>query len=181
MIIATRYSKSLLDLALEKGQLELVYKDMQLVNSVCHENRDFVMMLESPVIKTDKKQEVLQAIFNSKISEVSLAFLNLIAEKRRERTVPQIAESFIDQYKTHKKILTAVITSVGGIDAVIRAKVLDLVKATSDGEVELIEKTDKKLIGGFVLRIGDKQVDASISRKLNDLRKNFIEQPFVNK
>ena len=90
-----------------------------------------------------------------------------------------IAIAFDEQYKKHKNILTAVITSANGIDATTRSKVIELVKATATGEVELIEKTNKDLIGGFVIKIGDKQYDSSVSRKLNDLRKNFSENPFV--
>jgi F-type H+-transporting ATPase subunit delta len=85
----------------------------------------------------------------------------------------EIAGEFVAQYKQYKNILTAVITSAVGIDKTVKAKVLELVKQTTKGEVELVEKVDKDLIGGFILTIGDKQVDASVSRKLNDLRKAF--------
>ncbi|MFL5754411.1 MAG: ATP synthase F1 subunit delta [Bacteroidia bacterium] len=179
MIVATRYAKSLLDLAVEKGQLEAVYQDMLLVQQVSENNHDFVIMLESPIIKTDKKQSILHEIFKGKITDMSMSFIDIITDKRREMYVDDIAKSFVEQYKAQKRILTAVITSAAGIDDATRKKVMDLVKQTSQGEVELIEKVDKKLIGGFVLRIGDKQVDASIARKLNDLRKNFSENPYV--
>lgn len=177
MIVANRYAKSLLDLAAEKGQLEKVYADMQLVQGVYHDNKDFVTFLNSPIIKTDKKLSVLKAVFDGKINDMSLGFFTILTNKRREAYMGDIAKSFIAQYKEHKNITTAVITSAAGIDEKVRAKVLDLVKQSAKGEVELIEKTDKTLIGGFVLRIGDKQVDASIARKLNELRKSFSENP----
>jgi F-type H+-transporting ATPase subunit delta len=177
MIVANRYAKSLLQLAVEKGQLEKVFADMQFVQSVYSGNKDFVTFLNSPIIKTDKKLAVLKAVFTGNISDMSLNFFTILAGKHREMYMGSIAKAFIEQYKEHKNILTAVITSATGIDATVRAKVLELVKKTTKGEVELIEKTDKTLIGGFVLRIGDKQVDASISRKLNDLRKSFSENP----
>jgi len=180
MIVATRYAKSLLDLAIEKGKLEDVYKDMLLVKQVADQNHDFVVMLDSPVIKTDKKQSILHEIFKGKISDMTMSFLDILTNKRREMYIDDVAVSFVEQYKTSKKILTAVITSAAGIDDATRKKVMELVKQTAQGEVELIEKVDKKLIGGFVLRIGDRQVDASISRKLNDLRKNFSENPYVS-
>lgn len=177
MIVANRYAKSLLELADEKGQLEKVYADMQFVQGVYNSSKDFVNFLNSPIIKTDKKLAVLKAVFGSNISEMSLNFFTILANKRREMYVGGIAKAFIAQYKEHKNITTAVITSAIVIDETIRAKVLELVKKSVKGEVELIEKTDKDLIGGFVLRIGDKQVDASISRKLNELRKSFSENP----
>jgi len=177
MIVANRYAKSLLELAVEKGQLEKAFADMQFVQSVYNSNKDFVTFLNSPIIKTDKKLAVLKAVFGAHLSDISLNFFIILANKRREMYMGDIAKSFIAQYKEHKKITTAVITSATGIDAAARAKILELVKENAKGEVELVEKTDKSLIGGFVLRIGDKQVDASIARKLNELRKSFSENP----
>jgi F-type H+-transporting ATPase subunit delta len=180
MIVANRYAKSLLQLAVEKGQLEKVYADMLFVQDVCEKHKDFVSFLNSPIIKTDKKLSVLKEIFKGHLSEMSLGFFTILAGKRRESYTGEIAKAFIAQYKEHKNILTAVITSAVGIDSTVKAKVLELVKQTTKGEVELVEKVDKDLIGGFVLRIGDKQVDASVSRKLNDLRKTFTENPKLN-
>ncbi len=177
MIVATRYAKSLLQLAVEKGDLEKVYADMQLVQGVYHDNKDFVTFLNSPIIKTDKKLAVLKGVFAGKISDMSLNFFTILATKRRESYMGDIAKAFVAQYKEHKHITTAVITSAVKIDDSVRKQILDLVKKSVNGEVELVEKTDKDLIGGFVLRIGDKQVDASIARKLNELRRSFSENP----
>lgn len=180
MIVASRYAKSLLDLAVEKGQLEAVYADMQQVKSVCDGSREFVLFLNSPVIKTDKKIETFQAVFTDNLSAMTRSFLEIIAHKRRESYIPQIASAFVEQYKQHKKILTAVITSAVGLDATTKAKVLELVKAQSSGEVELIEKVDPSVIGGFVIKIGDKQVDRSVLRQLANLKKSFSENPYVS-
>lgn len=177
MIVATRYAKSLLQLAIEQGKLEQTYADMQLVKSVYEGNREFVNFLNSPIISTDKKIAVLSSIFEGKISEITSGFFRVLSTKRREMYIGDIAKAFIAQYKQHKGITTAVVTSAAGIDSNARAAILDLVKKQSKGEVELVEKTDRSLIGGFILRIGDKQVDASISRKLNELRKTFEEDP----
>lgn len=180
MIVATRYANSLLQLAVEKGQLEKVHADMQLVKDICEKNRDFVNFINSPIINAGKKQAVLKEVLKNNVSEMTLNFFIVLAGKRRENYMAEIAKAFDVQYKEHKNILTAVITSATGIDSTVKAKVLELVKQTTKGEVELVEKTDKDLIGGFVLRIGDKQVDASVARKLNDLRKTFTENPKLN-
>lgn len=173
MVVATRYAKSLLQLANEKGQLEKVFADMQLVKSLCEENREFTNFLNSPIIKTDKKVSIIKEVLSGKVCEITSDFLTILTHKRRESYMNEIAKAFISQYKQYKNILTAVITSAVGIDATIKAKVLELVKQTTTGEVELVEKVDKNLIGGFVLTIGDRQVDASVSRRLNELRKTF--------
>lgn len=175
MIVATRYAKSLLQLALEQGKLEQVYADMQLVKSVYDSNREFAGFLKSPIINTDKKLAVLKSVFENKINEITIGFFSILTAKRRESYVGEIAKAFIAQYKEEKGITTAVVTSAAGIDKASRERILELVKQQAKGEVELVEKVDPSLIGGFVLRIGDKQIDASISRKLNELRKTFSE------
>lgn len=179
MIVASRYAKSLIDLAVETKQLEEVCEDMRLIKKVCVENRDFVIMLESPVVKTDKKMAIFKSIFGDKISATTLAFLDIVARKRREGYIDDIAFCFEEQYKLFKNITTAIISTAFKLDDQTKAKVLDIVKKNYTGEIELIEKVDKSLIGGFVLTVSDKQVDTSIKRKLNDLRKNFSVNMYV--
>lgn len=180
MVVASRYAKSLIGLAVEKGQLEAICADMKLIKQICDSNPDFVNLLESPVVKTDKKKAIFAELFKGKISDITFSFINIIADKRREGYIDDIAKAFDGQYKTYKNILSAVITSANGIDATTKAKVMELVKETTTGEVELIEKIDASILGGFVLTVGDKQIDQSVARKLNDLRKNFSENPFVS-
>src|SRR5438552_8053975 len=120
MIVASRYAKSLLQLAVEKGQLEKVYADMLFVQDLCRKQKYFVNFLNSPIINTDKKLSVLKEIFTGHLSEMSLNFFVILANKRREMYMGEIAKSFIAQYKEHKNILTAVITSARGIDATVK-------------------------------------------------------------
>jgi len=173
MIVASRYAKSLLDLAVEKGQLEAVYADMIQVKSVCENSKEFVAFLNSPIIKADKKVSTLKAVFEGKINAITSSFFTVVANKRREAVIPQMADSFIEQYKAQKNILTAVITSAKGLDETTKQQALALVKAQSNGEVELVEKIDASIIGGFVLKIGDKQLDKSVARQLSNLKKQL--------
>ena len=103
----------------------------------------------------------------------------LLTTKRREALLESIAESFVEQYKVKKKILTAVITTASGLDEELRKKVLNIVKQSANSEVELIEKTNDKLIGGFVLQVGDKRVDASIAKQVRKLALSFNENPYI--
>lgn len=176
MIVASRYAKSLLDLAVEKGQLDAVYADIQQIKAVCDSTKEFTLFLNSPLIKSDKKISTLKAVFEGKVSAMALGFLTIVTTKRRESVIPEMANSFIEQYKIHKHILTAVITSAKGLDAATKQKALELVKQQAKGEVELIEKTDDKLIGGFVLKIGDKQLDKSVARQLSNLKKELTNK-----
>ncbi len=173
MIVASRYAKSLIDLAIESKKLEEVKDDMRLINNVCANNHEFVTLLNSPVVKTDKKLAVFKAIFDGKVSKITSAFLDLIATKRRESYIDDIAKSFDQQYKIYKNITTVTVDSAVKLDDTLKKQILALVKKTVTGEIELVEKIDASLIGGFVLTINDSQLDQSVKRKLNDLRKTF--------
>ncbi len=173
MVAASRYAKSLMDLAIDLKQLEEVRNDMRLINGVCLHNHDFVKLLESPVVKTDKKIAIFKEVFAGKISKVTSSFLDLIANKRRENYILDITRSFDEQYKVYKNIVTVKVESAIALDADSKKEILALIKKTVSGEIDLIEKTDASLIGGFVLTINDSQIDQSVKRKLNDLRKTF--------
>lgn len=171
-----RYAKSLMDLTIESGQLDAVRKDLKLVLSTIENNRELGLLLESPVVKKDKKISVLSAIFEKKISKISMSFLTLITTKNRESQLASILKAFEEQYKAHNNIFTAVVTSANGLDQKTKDKVLELVKTQMKGEVELIEKIDANTIGGFVLRIGDKQIDRSVASDLHNLKKKLTNK-----
>jgi F-type H+-transporting ATPase subunit delta len=177
--LASRYAKSVLDLALEKGQLEQVCADMKLIVSLCKESKDLSLMLKSPIIKPDKKEAILNEIFANKVSTITKEFITIIVRKKREYALENIAESFVSQYKQHKKILTAVITTAMGLDDELRKKVLQVVKDAAKSEIELIEKVDKDIIGGFIIRVGDNQDDTSIRTKIQKLNRAFNENLYI--
>jgi F-type H+-transporting ATPase subunit delta len=179
MNVASTYAKSLLNLAVESNQLEAVRNDMKLVANVCSQNHDFINLLNSPIVKTDKKQDIFKAVFNGKVSTITSTFINLIAAKRRESYIANIATAFDEQYKTFLNITSATVHTAVALDETLKNEILALVKKTSTGSVELIQKIDPTLIGGFVLTINDKQIDQSVKRKLNDLRKNFANSENV--
>jgi F-type H+-transporting ATPase subunit delta len=170
---ANRYAAALLDLALEKNSLDKVKQDMDLIKKTCSQNHDLVLLLNSPIVKSDKKIKILTEIFKGKISDLSLSFITLVANKRREGILPQVCDEFIGLYNTYKGIQLVEVTSVDGLDDNLRKKVYELVKGNSKSEIELVEKTDKDLIGGFILRIGDKQIDSSIVRSIKKMKNNL--------
>jgi F-type H+-transporting ATPase subunit delta len=176
MIAAERYANSLMELAREKSKLDAVREDMKMIKQICDENREFEVFIASPIIKTDKKISVFEHLFKGKLSELTMSFLVLMTRKGRENYLPEIASAFEEQFKKHKNIFTAVVTSARGLDKSTRERLLDMVKTQLKGEVELVEKTDPSTIGGFILKVGDKQVDRTVARQLNNLKKDFINK-----
>lgn len=176
--VASRYAKSLITLAVEKNQLEQVFKDMQLVFELTSENKELQILLKSPVIKADKKKAILNKILGGNVSEMTLAFVTIITSKSREYLLMDIAYAFVEQYKKLKGIITAELTSAIELPEDLKKKILDLLNPNNQ-TVEVIEKINKDIIGGFIVRVDDKQVDASVQRKIAELKQEFSKNPYV--
>lgn len=178
--VASRYVKSLLSLAEEQKAVDAVHNDMQLFDKICLENRAFANMLKSPIIKHDKKKEILEAIFKGKVHKLTMAILEMLTDKNREPLLPAIAHEFHNAYNEYKGIERATVTTTIAVDAKLKGEIEAMVKKLSaKKQVELVEKIDKDLIGGFILNVGDRQIDASIKNKLKALKVKFAENPFV--
>lgn len=180
--LATRYAKSLLDLAIERGQLDAVYKDMQYLHSVTKQNKEFVVVLRSPIITPDKKEKILKAVTGGNISELSQLFIRLLITKGREMNLPEITNAFIEQYKKNQQIFTVKLTTAIPVSDDVKREIVEKVKSESDMKtIELTTEVDESLIGGFVLQIGDTLVDASIAYDLNAIKKQFLNNDFIYK
>lgn len=178
--VSYRYAKSLMMLAIEQNQLEEAYRDMQLLSDICKQNRDFVVVLKSPIIKSDKKVSIINAIVKGKLSPIVDGFIKIIANHRREGLLVEIAESFVAQYKEFKKVSIAEVVSATPLDDVQRKKIMEAVKKVVGREVELTEKVNSDIIGGLIVRVGDRQFDGSILRKIKELKKGFSKNQYVS-
>lgn len=173
---AVRYAKALLQLAQEKNSLDVVIADVKLIHNTIEENRELALMLQSPLVKSDKKESVLTSIFGSKINELTLKFVQLVVEQKRENSLQTICEQFIASYNELKNIAIVNVTTTQPLTESLRAEIVKKIKSDYQlSEVELVEKVDESLIGGMILRIGDKQLDASIRRQLNDIKQELIQ------
>jgi len=180
--LATRYAKSLIGLAIEKGELEKIFADMQWLQEVCKQSRDFTALLRSPIIKPDKKQKVVEAIITGKVSKMTAAFIHLLIAKGRESNLPEITTAFTSQYKEHKNIHTVKLTTAAPLNAELKNALVDQIKKTSDMQnIELETAVNEDLIGGFVLQAGDKLIDASVAYDLKQIARQFENNDFVYK
>lgn len=180
--MASRYVKSLLGLAEQQGVVEAVHKDMQLFSQVCKENRNFVSVLRSPIIRHENKRSILKKLFAERVSPLTMAFINLLTGKNREPVLPEIALEFHNAYNVYKGIGKAYLTTTVPADKELLEIMVGLSKQLSNKQtVEMQTSVDSNLVGGFILNVGDRQIDASVRSKLRKLSLKFEENYFVKK
>lgn len=169
---AVRYAKALLELAIEQNKLEAISNDMNAIVAANDETRDFQLFLSSPLIQADKKVSIFNQIFDY-FDELSLSFVALITKNGRENILVEIASSFQEQLKAHKGIVPVTLVSSKKLDEATVAAILAKVKPSVKGEIELTEKIDEEILGGFVVKIGNTQVDASVANQLKNLKQRL--------
>ena len=177
--VTIRYAKALFQLVLEQDTLEQSYRDMVLLDRVCSESKELSLLLKSPIIKTDKKLKILEEIFWSKISKTTMSFINIITTKKRESLLALIAGSFIALYKAHNKIEAATVITADSLDESLKSEVINFIKKHGEDNVELTEKVDSTIIGGAIIRMGGKQLDASVSKAIFELRQIFNKNLYI--
>lgn len=174
--VASRYAKSLIDLAHEQGQLDAVKEDVESVILILKSNSELLAVLKNPIISGDKKRNILAAIFEGKINPVIVSFFYILVNKGRAAILLDIAQEFVREYNEAKGIIKASVTSATPLSEANLAELQKTIEEEVKAQVILKNIVDSALIGGFVVRVGDRQMDASIAGKLNKLEKHFAAQ-----
>lgn len=177
--VAFPYAKSLLDFAIEKGILDEIYQDMVMFGEVCQQNRNFVLTLKNPIINHEKKKAILHSLFKDKVTPATLVMFDIITRKNREAHLPAIAAEFGELYRKQKGIIRATVITTFPLTDELREKFKKTIKEQTGKQIDLIEKVDSSLIGGFVVKIGDKQMDNSVRSKLKSLLYEFSDDSYV--
>lgn len=179
--IASRYAKSLIDLAVEQNKLERILEDVNGFREVL-KHREFKLLTKSPIVSTSKKQEIFKALFEGKYDELTMAFFNILIAKGRESYLSDIAVEFISQYKKLKHISTVRLTAAAPLSDEMLATIKEKLVASSstDDKVEIIVEIDPELIGGFIIEFEDNIYDASVANKLDELKKGFRDNKYIS-
>lgn len=172
--VATRYAKSLLEIAIEQNKVDAILADMNFILETNNDSRDFELLIASPIISGAKKSAIFDKIFGH-FDELTKKFIALVSENAREAALPQIAASYCDQVKDYQGIVPIEIVSARALDADTKAKIIAKIQAVTEGKLEVEEKIDESLMGGFVVRMGDMQIDASVSNQFNKLKQRLAQ------
>jgi F-type H+-transporting ATPase subunit delta len=171
---ASRYAKALLELAIEQQKVDAIESNMSRILAAAKETNEFQVFLDSPIINIDKKVAVLNSLFGE-FEPLTLSFLALITKNGRERLITEIAQSYISQLKEFKGIVPISITSARKLDEATKATILAKINATVTGTLEITELVDESLIGGFIVTMGDKQIDASVASQLARMKQELTK------
>jgi len=173
--IAVRYAKAFFATAKEKGLLDTLKTDVELVSNVCNESTDFTLLLESPIVKTSKKAHLITSIFKGKVNELTMSFLMLITANKREVHIPGICRNFLGLVRKDQNIKSALLTTASEINSESIKKIEELLGKELKATIELSTNIKPEIVGGLVLRLDDKQYDASIATQLKKIKQNLLE------
>ena len=181
--LATRYAKSLLDLAVERNSLEDTLKDMQLLTSICEQSYDFVVMLRSPVIPSEKKKKIVELLLEGRnVSKLTQIFVDLLVAKGREANLPEVAIAYQTQYNELKNIKLVNVTTATAMTEATLSSIKEKIAGFLPGDsVQLKTSVNEDLIGGFVIEMDNKLYDASVKKKLNDFKSKVLDKSYESK
>lgn len=172
--ISARYAKALFNFATENGKIEEIKKDIDLLYETC-KIVEFNTFLNSPILQTSKKITVLQNTFTGKIQQAVLDFIIIMTKNRREPFLKIITLNFLQLYRKHHNITESEITTAVSISAQNKQKLQNLLQQHFKGTITIKNTIVPDIIGGFILKINDKQLDASIKGQLNTYKQQLTK------
>lgn len=178
---ALRYAKAILNLAKESNKETEVNSSMQLIVETVKESNELEVVLNSPVIKAEDKIKVLNAVFSEAVDQITLGVIGLLGENKRLPLLLEVSKQYSVLFDHDKLIDVARVTTAVPLTKALSNKVLAKVKELTGNEATIENVVNPDIIGGFILRVGDIQYDASISSNFNELKKQFDNSHFVGK
>lgn len=169
---AVRYAKAILELAIDKKADVALEKDMRLVVSAIQENGDLKDVLGSPVIPGEVKKSILTGVFKE-IHELGKGLIELLVDKKRIALLSEVAVQYIRLHEEYKGERVAYVTTAVPLSNNLKDKLLKQVEKLTGDKVTLENQVDESVLGGFVLRVGDLQYNASIANKLDKIKREF--------
>jgi F-type H+-transporting ATPase subunit delta len=176
LTVAARYAKSLIDLAEEQKKVEALKNDMVLFHHTLRTNPELKAVLANPIVSHSKKIKIVDEVFLNKVDKTTIAFFKLMIDKGRGEILYATSQEYVNMYDVKNHIVHATVVSATELSEENKKKMIAEIQASTGGTIKLKAMVDPKLIGGFVLTVGDKQVDTSISNDLNQLKKEFAQR-----
>ena len=174
-LVSKVYGDALFEAAREQKSLDTLFEEAKALKTVFQENQELIGLLNHPQIVKEEKLSIMGACFQNRISDEMMGFLTTVVDKGRQKDLPAILTYFTDRVKEFKKIGTASVTTAVELSAAQKKQVTEkLLAVTEYVEFEMQYLVDPSLIGGMVIRIGDRVVDSSIKTQLRELKRRLM-------
>lgn len=170
---ALRYAKAILNLATDKGIDTEVNNNMLLISETIAGSDDLKEMLKSPIIKATEKINVLNALFGDKVHSITQNVFTILKDNNRLMMLEPVAKQYSIVYDYHKNIKVAKVTTAVALTKELENKIQKKIVELTGNSASIENKIDPSILGGFILRVGDIQYDASISNQFKELRRQF--------
>jgi F-type H+-transporting ATPase subunit delta len=174
-LVAKVYSQALFEVGIENNSLDLYWDELKAITAACMEYPDFYEILKSPKIKTDEKKRVVHEVFGKNQSDEINNFIKIILDKRRIKDLFNIAKEFEDLIYKHKGIVKATAYTIKPLTEDEQLALKDKLQFMTKKEIELINRIDENLLGGVMIKLGDKVIDGTLRGKLNRLQNSLKE------
>jgi F-type H+-transporting ATPase subunit delta len=174
--IVRRYASALFGAASKADEVDRVESDLGLVSYVVESSLDLREALASPIIPPEKKREILAGIFEGRVSRTTLAYMGLLVDKRREEVIRHTEAEYVALANEARGIVEAEVTSATPLAHDQEARLAARLSQTTGKSVQLSKRVDPSLIGGLLVRMGDKVIDGSIRGQLGALREQLLSQ-----
>lgn len=172
--ISVRYAKALFSAAVERNLPEAVKKDVDLLLELLQGETRLKELLASPVVKSKEKTVFIDKIFQGHVTKLTLDFLHLLLKNNREHFLLEMCLNYQSLYSRYTGIKSAELTTAVELDAVQLVRFNELIQAHFGGKAEVLTKVDESLLGGFILKVDDHQLDASVNTQLKKLRRELV-------
>ncbi|WP_124979043.1 ATP synthase F1 subunit delta [Nonlabens xiamenensis] len=169
---ASRYAKAILSLAVDKNEAAAVNEDMKSILATISNNKDLRNFLTSPLVNAENKRAGLRQIFKA-TNGISMSLYDLLVDNKRTDILSDVAASYIILFEEMNQREIATVTTAVEISPELEQKVLAKAKELAGKEVSLEKIIDPSIIGGFVLRVGDREINASVQNKFGELKRTF--------
>ena len=175
-LVSKVYGDALFEAAMEQDMLSPVYEEVQSLQTILTENPDLVQFLNHPQIIKEEKLKVMENIFKGRVSDDTRGFLETVIEKGRQKEFPKILDYVVNRVKEYKKIGIVTVTSAVELSAEQKARMeAKILETTSFVSLEVTYHVDPAILGGLVIRIGDRVVDSSVKTRLGEIRRDLMK------
>lgn len=173
--ISVRYTKALYQLAKEKNELKEVFEHIVFIHQIISQTKDLEQVITNPVIPSRTKINLIEKAFKDRINPDAYSFILLMLQNKREEYLLSSLRYFEYYYKKENGITTVQLTTAIPLESTVKNEIKGIIRSNFNITPEFHDKVDKNIIGGFIIRMDDQQIDSSVATQLDKFKEQLIK------